>query len=126
MYHAKCYCQLPKEDRYTDCKPVASDFDYWCQVKYGRSYGYKNILKGREGCCGIDGRLARAKCSTSAHGGFNVLDRPIKCIPTNNYFNHLEECQKTYPQDSINMVKGIAGYNCNPGYFKSQCVYKKL
>ncbi len=125
-YHVKCYCELDKEKQYTDCKPIRSDFNYWCQVKYGRNYGYKKILKGRDGCCGDNMQMARAECSTSAHDGYMMYRRPTKCIPTNNYFKHLEECQREYRKAGITYVKGIGGYNCNPGYYKSLCVEQKL
>lgn len=125
IYYAKCYCQLPKEKEYTECKPTTSDFNYECQVKYGRNYGYKKILKGREGCCGKDNNMARAECSSSAHDGFLIYNNATKCLPTNNYYNHLEACLDEFPDRKVIGVKNISGYNCNPGYFKSRCVIKE-
>ena len=59
LYKAECYCTVPDDKQYTDCKPSTADFNYWCQSKYGRNYGYTKILKGRDGCCGKNDKMAR-------------------------------------------------------------------
>ena len=119
---ASCYCQLSDDKQYTDCKPEDADFDYQCKVKFGQNYGYKNILKNRKGCC--PPRMARAECTTSTYEGIEFIEQPIKCIPTNNYYSHLEACKNTYPDKDVVAVKDIDSYNCNVGYFKSTCLTK--
>jgi len=123
-FNARCECKLPTDKKYTDCKPITSDFNYWCKVKYGNNYGYREILKGPKGCCGKNDNMAIAECTTNAQDGFNIYDMATTCLPSNNYYELLDACRQQYPKDDIIAVKNIGGYNCDPGYFKSQCVKK--
>jgi len=121
-FNARCECILPKDKKYTDCKPVTSDFNYWCKVKYGNNYGYREILKGTKGCCGKNDNMAIAECTTNAHDGFDMYNMATTCLSSNNYYDHLEACRNQYPKEDVIAVKNIGGYNCNPGYFKSECI----
>jgi len=112
----ECYCDISNEKYITDCADKGSDFNYLCQNKYGRNFGYVEMIK--EGCCGNN--KVRAKCSTSGHDGFYEEKNMIECIPTDNYYKHLDKCMEIYP--TAKEVKNINGYNCNPGYYKSQCI----
>jgi hypothetical protein len=113
---------LSIDKKYTECKPIRSNFDYWCQAKYGRNYGYKNIIRG---ICD-DNNMARAECDSTSYDGINLYKNSTNCLPNNNYYKHIDECKKLYTNSNIVGVKNISGYNCNPGYYRSICIKKNI
>ena len=121
-FNARCYYDQPKDKKYTSCYPITTDFNNICRNTYGDNYGYYNILKGTKGGCGKNDNMAIAECDTNSFGGFNIYNNATDCLKTNNYYDHLQECIKNYPDKNIVAVKDIGGYNCKPGYFKSQCI----
>jgi len=118
---AKCYCELPENKKYTDCRIKTTDFNYECQAKYGRQYGYKEIINKEDSCCPED--MRQAECDSSYYKGMPIMKNTIECIPTNNYYKHLEKCRLTYPDRNVVGIKNINGINCNPAYFRSTCVF---
>ena len=108
-------CKINPKDtkKYTSCYPLTSDFNYLCQVKYGRNYGYKNIHK-------VGKNMGKAECSMFSNDGIDLYKNTIDCIPTNNIDAHLKQCQLKYGEN-IHSVKNIDGYNCNVGYYSSEC-----
>lgn len=128
LHNSDCECIFPKDlsKRSTKCLPTTSDFNYECQAQFGRNYGYEKILKGRSGCCGKDNNMARAICDTSSYKGMEIYGKTSECLPSNNYYEHLEDCKNKFNKNGFKVedVQNIAGYNCSPGYFKAKCIIK--
>lgn len=118
-----------KYGKLTDPKQLDEDFDYWCSDKYGENYGVKEILKGKDACL-RDEKMGIGVCSDRYYDEINYEKRTTPCMPKydrngENYKNKfLNECKKLYP-DTIE-VRNIAGYNCDPGYYRGQCFNQNM
>lgn len=93
------------------------DFDYLCQTAFGTDYGAKKILHGKDACSN-NPNDSRAVCSTAYLDTINYQGKVSDCLLKNGDF--LQSCRQKYPDTTA--VGNIAGYNCDVGYYKANCI----
>lgn len=111
------------EDKYTELKPINTNFNSLCQNKYGNNYGLKNKIYNKDACTS-DNNLVRGICSNEYYDGIKIdgIGNMSKCAAKETNFMKL--CKEKYPNTKI--IKDKGGYNCLPGYFRVKCYDKNM